>query len=301
MAAFASKSTRRSVIAGQWYPGTEKSLTRAVDEYLAQVDQPPVPGKLLGLVSPHAGYAYSGQTAAYAYHQLEGHQVDSVVLLGPSHRAWVGEYATNVEEAYETPLGPVPLDQAFVGDLGEHISLRSLQGDAEHSLEIQLPFLQRQLGQFRLVPIMMSADDPAVARRLAAALVEVIGERANRGQRTLLVASSDLHHIENYDEVVRRDQPVVDAIDTYDLEHLTSLLMAPGCSVCGRMPILAVLHTARGLGADAAEILHHTNSGDVTGQRWAGQYTVGYMAAAVYISSRTRPQARGKTVGADGS
>jgi AmmeMemoRadiSam system protein B len=289
MVAFGSQSTRRSVIAGNWYPGTEKSLTRAVDEYLAQVDQPLVTGELLGLISPHAGYAYSGQTAAYAYHQLQGRQVDSVVLLGPSHRAWVGEYATSVEKAYETPLGPVPLDQVFVGDLGERVSLRRVQGDAEHSLEIQLPFLQRQLGEFRLVPIMMSADDPAVAQRLAAALVEVIGQRADEGKRTLLVASSDLHHIENYDEVVRRDQPVVDAVEAYDLERLTSLLMAPGCSVCGRIPILAVLHAARGLGADAVRVLHHTNSGDVTGQRRAGQYTVGYMAAAVYRSEQTAP------------
>jgi AmmeMemoRadiSam system protein B len=288
MVAFGSQNTRRSVYAGEWYPGTEKSLTRAVDEYLAQVDQPMVAGELLGLISPHAGYAYSGQTAAYAYHQLQGRRVDSVVLLGPSHRARVGEYATSVEEAYETPLGSVPLDQAFVDALGEHVSLRRVQGDVEHSLEIQLPFLQRQLGEFRLVPIMTSADDPAVAQRLAAALVEVIGQRADGGKRTLLVASSDLHHIENYDEVVRRDQPVVDAVDAYDLERLTSLLMAPGCSVCGRMPILAVLHAARGLGADAVKVLHHTNSGDVTGQRWPGQYTVGYMAAAVYNSQPDR-------------
>ena len=284
MVAFGSQSTRRSVIAGQWYPGTVKGLTRAVDEYLSQVDQPLIGGELLGLISPHAGFAYSGQTAAYAYHQLQGRQVDTVIVLGPSHRAWVGDYATSAEDAYETPLGAVPLDHAFIGDLGERVSLRHVQRDAEHSLEIQLPFLQRQLGEFRLVPIMMSADDPAVAQRLAAALVEVISQRVDGGKRTLLVASSDLHHIQNYDEVVRRDQPVVDAIDVYDLEHLTSLLMAPGCSVCGRMPILTVLHAARGLGADAARVLYHTNSGDVTGQRQPGQYTVGYMAAAVYHS-----------------
>jgi AmmeMemoRadiSam system protein B len=289
MVAFGSRDTRRSVIAGNWYPGTEKGLTRAVDEYLAQVDQPQIGGELMGLISPHAGYTYSGQTAAYAYHQLQGRQVDIVVVLGPSHRAWVGDYAISAEKAYETPLGAVPLDHAFVGDLGERVSLRRVQGDAEHSLEIQLPFLQRQLGEFRLVPIMMSADDPAVAQRLAAALVEVIGQRADEGKRTLLVASSDMHHIENYDEVVRRDQPVVDAVDAYDLDRLTSLLMAPGCSVCGRMPILAVLHAARGLGADAVRVLHHTNSGDVTGQRRAGQYTVGYMAAAVYRSEQTAP------------
>jgi AmmeMemoRadiSam system protein B len=284
MAAFRSKATRHSVVAGSWYPGSEQSLTRTVDDFLARVDQPPVAGELLGLISPHAGYAYSGQTAAYAYHQLQGQRVDTVVMMGVSHHAWVGDYAVSAEEAYETPLGLVPLDRVFIDGLGTHVALRSIQGDAEHSLELQLPFLQRQLGEFWLVPILMSADDPASAQRLAAALAEVIRQWADQGKRTLLVASSDLHHIENYDEVVRRDQPVVDAIAAYDLERLTMLLMARGCSVCGRMPILTVLHAARTLGADAVEVLHHTNSGDVTGQRWSGQYTVGYMAAAVYRS-----------------
>jgi AmmeMemoRadiSam system protein B len=93
-----------------------------------------------------------------------------------------------------------------------------------------------------------------------------------------------LHHIENYNEVVRRDQAVVDAIAAYDLDKLTGLLMAPGCSVCGRMPILTTLHAAKTLGADAVKVLHHTNSGDVTGERRAGQYTVGYMSAAIVKS-----------------
>lgn len=284
MAPFRSRALRHSVIAGSWYPGSEKGLTDTVDEYFAQVDQRPVPGELLGLISPHAGYTYSGQTAAYAYHQLEGQEVDTVVVLGPSHRAWVGDYAVSAEEAYETPLGLVRLDRAFIDELSDLVSLRSIQGDAEHSLEIQLPFLQRRLDGFRLVPIMMSADDPAVARRLAAGLAEAIRWREAEGKRTLLVASSDLHHIESYDEVVRRDQPVVDAIGAYDLERLTTLLMARDCSVCGRMPILTVLRAARALGADAVKVLHHTNSGDVTGQRRSGQYTVGYMAAAVFRS-----------------
>jgi AmmeMemoRadiSam system protein B len=261
-----------------------------VDGYLAHVERAqdagaPVPGELLGLISPHAGYAYSGQTAAYAYYQLQGRDVSTVVLLGPSHRAWVGDYAANDEDAYQTPLGLVPLNQAFISDVDRRVSLSRVHHDAEHSLEIQLPFLQRQLDDFRLVPIMMNADDPAAAQSLAAALAEVIQQRdqeeGDEGS-TLLVASSDLHHIENYDAVVRRDGPVVEAIAAYDLEALTRLLMAPGCSVCGRMPILTVLHAARTLGADSVRVLDHTNSGDVTGQRQGGQYTVGYMSAAIY-------------------
>lgn len=275
---------RRSVIAGSWYPGTEKGLARAVDDYLAGVDQPLIAGELLGLISPHAGYVYSGQTAAYAYHQLQGRQVDTVVLMGPSHRAWVGDYAVNTEDAYETPLGLVPLDQEFIAALAGRLPLRRIQRDAEHSLEIQLPFLQRRLAGFRLVPIQMGTDDPAAAQRLAAALAETIRERSREGSHVLLVASSDLHHIENYDEVVRRDRAVVEAIAAYDLEALRAVLMSPRCSVCGRMPILTTLHAAKALGADAVKVLHHTNSGDVTGQKWPGQYTVGYMAAGVYRS-----------------
>lgn len=285
MRAYSPKGTRRSVIAGTWYPGTEKGLARAVDGYLANVDQPLVAGELVGLISPHAGYTYSGQAAAYAYHQLQGLQVDTVVLVAPSHRAWVGDHAVSAEDAYETPLGLVPLDHAFIDELAGRVFLRRIQGDKEHSLEIQLPFLQRQLGEFQLVPILMSADDPAVAQSLAAALAGIVRQQANEGKRALLIASSDLHHIESYDQVVRRDQQVVDAIAAYDLERLTSLVMAPGCSVCGRMPILTVMHAARALGAGAAQVLHYTNSGDVSGQRSRGQYTVGYAAAAVYRPS----------------
>jgi AmmeMemoRadiSam system protein B len=280
-----SESIRRSVIAGSWYPGTEQSLISTIDGYLARVDQAPVPGTLIALISPHAGYTYSGQTAAYAYHQLQGQKVDTVVLMGPSHRAWVGDYAVSTEDAYETPLGRVPLDQTFATDLGQRVPLQPVRRDAEHSLEIQLPFIQRQLDNFDLVPIMMSADSPAAAQRLASALATLIAQRSGQGERVILVASSDMHHIENYDQVVRRDRQVVDAIAAYNLETLTSLLMDPSCTVCGRMPILTALHSAKELGADTVQVLHQTNSGDITGQRGPGQYTVGYMAAAVYKSS----------------
>jgi AmmeMemoRadiSam system protein B len=281
---------RRSSIAGPWYPGTERALNSTLAGYLALVDQAPVPGKLLALISPHAGYTYSGQTAAYAYHQLAGLNVDTVVILGPSHRAWVGDYAVSSQDAYETPLGKVTLDRAFIAELNQQVSLQPVHQDAEHSLEIQLPFLQHQLGRFRLVPIMMSADRPEAARQLAAGLAQVINSRSATGQRVLIVASSDLHHIDNYDQVVQRDQPVIEAIAAYDLEALTPLLMTRDCSVCGRMPILTTLYTARELGADKVQILHQTNSGDVTGQRRPGQYTVGYMAAAIYNSQDLEEQ-----------
>jgi AmmeMemoRadiSam system protein B len=284
MTALEGETVRPSAIAGSWYPGNTRGLANVIDDYLNRIDQPFIEGNVLGLISPHAGYAYSGQTAAYAYRQLKGRKADTVVIMGPSHRAWVGDYAVSTEDAYETPLGRVTLDQAFITDIEAQLPIRRIRRDVEHSLEIQLPFLQRQLGEFRLVPIMMSADETRAAQRMAAALAAIIEQRTQAGKQTLLVASSDLHHIENYDEVVRHDKPVVDAIAGYNLERLESLLMAPDCSVCGRIPILTTLYAARHLGADSVKVLYHTNSGDVTGQRRPGQYTVGYMAAAIYKS-----------------
>lgn len=276
------KEIRRSAIAGTWYPGSERGLARTVEGFFSRVEPPQISGELRALIVPHAGYSYSGQAAAYAYSQLHGSEFDTVVILGPSHRAWLDNYAVSTEDGYETPLGVVELDKEFITLLSDLVPLQRISRDAEHSLEIQLPFLQIQLGGFRLVPILMSSDSPAGAKRLARALAETVCRMTERDGRILLVASSDLHHIDSYDAVVRRDQPVVDAIGAYDLEKLTDLLMLPDCSVCGRIPILTVLHAAELLGADAAKVLHHTNSGDVTGQRRAGQYTVGYMAAAIY-------------------
>lgn len=278
------QSVRRSHIAGSWYPGSQKDLKRTVDRYLANVRQPHLPGELLGLITPHAGYTYSGQTAAHAYRQLDGMEIDTVVLLGPSHRAPVRDSAINEEDAYETPLGQVPLDHDFVDDLAERLPLQRVRQDSEHSLEIQLPFLQRQLSTFRLVPIIIGTGDPKVAAILGAALAETIRDRSTNGARHLLIASSDLHHIDDYDEVVRRDKVVVDAVAAYDTRALAHLFADWHCSVCGRMPILAVLHAARALGAGSVRVLDHTTSGDVTGERQRGQYTVGYMAAAIYRS-----------------
>jgi AmmeMemoRadiSam system protein B len=276
------KEIRRSPIAGTWYPGSERGLARTVEGFLSGVDQPQIDGELLALIVPHAGYSYSGQTAASAYKQLDRMEFDTVVILGPSHRAWLDDFAVSTEDAYETPLGVVELDKKFITHLSDLVPLQRTSRDAEHSLEIQLPFLQVQLTSFRLVPILMSADSPAKAERLAGALAESVARTSAQDGRVLLVASSDLHHIDSYDEVLRRDQPVVEAIGAYDLERLAGLFVQPDCSVCGRIPILAVLHAAKLLGADSVKVLHHTNSGDVTGQRRAGQYTVGYVSAAIY-------------------
>jgi AmmeMemoRadiSam system protein B len=276
-----SDRTRHSIIAGQWYPGTARELRRTVEGLLADVKAVPFDGTVIGLISPHAGYAYSGQTAAHAYRQVQGAQFDVVAVISPLHRLPLGRFAISNADAYETPLGAVALDGERVSALEHEIPVKRVAFDGEHSLEIQLPFLQIALGEFALLPVMVGDSSLEAGVELGSALARVLS-----GSNALIVASSDMHHIDDYAQVVRRDQAVIDAIATFDMRRIQEALSPWDCSVCGRIPIVAMLTAAQALGADQIQVLHHTNSGDVTGIRTEGQYTVGYMAAAVFKTSQ---------------
>jgi AmmeMemoRadiSam system protein B len=278
-------SIRLSAIAGTWYPGSSQALRRTVESYLAQVKPVTLPGKLLALVSPHAGYPYSGPTASHAYAQLRNTTFKRVVILGPLHRpVWgsrLGSYMLPAEDAYRTPLGDVPVDRDFIGRLGERVSVTIVRGDEEHSLEIQLPFLQTVLGEFSFVPIMLGdhISDPSAAGRLealAAALAEL------KDEDTLLVASTDLTHLDNYAEVVRIDRKLVELVAAFDVDGLQKALVAGEVQACGATGLVAALAAARRLGGRGAQVLAYTTSGDVTGDKRPGAYTVGYLAAAAY-------------------
>jgi len=268
------KSIRRSAIAGTWYPGRASTLTRTVQDYLAQVPARQEKGELLGLIVPHAGYQYSGQVAAHAYKELEDKAFELIYLLGPSHRAWVGEVVTNEEDCYQTPLGLVELERRALDALASHIHLNQVRGDMEHSLEIQLPFLQVVLGEFRLVPIIMGGQSLTTCQALASALVATL-----RKHPGLMVASSDLSHFHPYDRARSLDELVVSAVRKLDPEGLLKDLASGRCEACGGGPIATVLMAARDLGASRVEILNYANSGDVTGDRSS---VVGYLAAAIY-------------------
>ena len=206
---------RSSVIAGQWYPGTARELRRTIEGFLARVEPAETPQQVVGLISPHAGYAYSGQTAAYAYNQIRDAHFDVVAVLSPLHRMPLGRFALTSADAYETPLGLVALDKELIDALGREVRVNRAGYDGEHSLEIQLPFLQVVLGDFSLLPVMVGDPSFAAGEELGAALGRVLD-----GRRALIVASTDLHHIENYREVVRRDKTVVEAIDSFDFSFL---------------------------------------------------------------------------------
>ena len=267
---------RRSDLAGAWYPGNPAALRETIDAFFDGVPSQPLNGKLRALVAPHAGYQFSGPTAAYSYKQVVGGSYDAVVVVGPSHRLPFGDYAIAAEAAYWTPLGAVPLAQDLIAQLARAVPVTRVREAEEHSIELQLPFLQMALGRFQLVPILMSVDDLGRCIRLGEALALLARER-----HILLVASTDLNHLPSYESVRKRDADVVSALEGFDLPVMASVLLAPAYTVCGRAPLLAVSAAAQALGATEVHVLHYTNSGDVTGRVTEGTYTVGYLSAAI--------------------
>ncbi|MBC7261264.1 MAG: AmmeMemoRadiSam system protein B [Chloroflexi bacterium] len=273
MATGSSSSVRHSVIAGSWYPGNAKQLCAMIDEFLNNVPPQRLEGDLVGLIAPHAGYIYSGQVAAYAYALLRGKPFSKVVIVSPVHRIYPGRFAVTDKAFYETPLGLVPVDTELLQAIEQHITLNRVSQDMEHSLEIQLPFLQHVLGNFALTPIMMGEQDWESAMELGQALAKAIGK-----EPVLLVASTDLSHFHRYDIAVRLDQLVLDHITAYDPEGLARTLAMQKAEACGGGPVMAVMVAAQKLGANRAVLLKYMNSGDVTGDRSS---VVGYAAVAL--------------------
>jgi AmmeMemoRadiSam system protein B/AmmeMemoRadiSam system protein A len=292
--AMSGQHVRESVIAGSWYPGDPARLTKDIKGYLARVPEHKIGGELIALIAPHAGYMYSGQVAAHAYKLLEGKQYDIVVIIAPSHRAYFHGASVYPEGGYGTPLGIVPIAEEITEALMKKSALIDFITQAhsqEHSLEIQLPFLQVVLKDFRLVPIVMGQQDLPMCKELSAAITDII-----KGKNALLIASTDLSHFHTYDKAVALDQQFVQQVNAFDPEGLDKALRGGACEACGGGPVVAVMLAAQALGADKSEVLNYANSGDVTGDR---SRVVGYMSAALYCSTDTAGKHTKKKAGID--
>jgi len=272
---------RRAAVAGSWYPGTASAITGEVDRYLEAAGQPPPAGRLVALVSPHAGLRYSGPVAAYGYGLLRGTAVETVVLVGPSHRAAFDGVAAHAGGAWETPLGRAPIDEEVAQAILDADPVVFDDPDVhrdEHSLEMQMPFLQRVLPGLRIVPLLMGSQSRREVEALAAALAKAVA-----GRRALLVASSDLSHYQPAAVANRLDATVVEEVGRFDEEALMARLETHHNVACGGGPIVAVMKAARALGAGRATVLKYGDSGDV-GEH-DKSHVVGYLSAALTSGS----------------
>lgn len=271
--------TRPSPIAGQWYPGNARELGALVDRFLDDAPDTPVPGEIVGLVAPHAGYMYSGRIAAHAFRTVKGKSFDRVVVVSPMHQVFYDPVLTSAHQSYWTPLGTIPVDHDALAQLGKMITITAVRKDPEHSLEIELPFLQRSLdNSFSLIPLMLRDQSYKVAQVLGNALAEVVGEP---GTRTLLVASSDLSHFYQQTQAEQLDRIMLDAIAAFDPHRVIQVEDEGRAFACGRVAIATVLVAAKALGADRVQIAGYGTSADASGDTFR---VVGYGAAVIYKS-----------------
>ncbi len=273
-------SARPSPIAGTWYEGDPQTLARSVDTYMDEARLPDLPGELVAVIAPHAGHRYSGAVAGYAFAPLRGRSFDLVAVIAPMHHPYREPLLTTAHAAYATPLGLVPVDREAVEELNRALKtsvgfgLSAVSNDPEHSLEIELPFLQRALsGDFRLLPVMVRSQQQDVSQALGKALAGVL-----RGKNAMLVASTDLSHFYNQKVALRLDRAMLEQVEAFSPEGIFQAERSGTGFACGHAAMAAVLWAARELGADTVQILRHATSGDVTGD-YAG--VVGYAAAAV--------------------
>ena len=268
---------RPSAIAGSWYPGEPPAIRAEVERYLADVPGTPLPGRLIGLIAPHAWLRYSGPVAAHAYATLRGRARLVAVLVGPSHRAAFDGVALYGRGAFETPLGRAAIDEATVARLlegGGVVVADERPHRLEHSLEMQLPFLQHLVPDLRIVPLLMGSQVREEVDALAVALARVAG-----APDVLLIASSDLSHYHPAPVANRLDARVVAEVEALRPEGLMDLLERSREHACGGGPMVAVLKASRAVGARAARVLRYADSGDA-GERDKSR-VVGYLAAAL--------------------
>jgi hypothetical protein len=269
---------RQAGVAGQFYPSDPKVLAAMIDAMLAKVELPPVNGPIIAAVAPHAGYEYSGPVAAYTYAALRGHRYSRVVVIAPTHFDAFSFTSIYEGDAYATPLGLVSVDKAFARRLAQmspsmRLSSRGhtpTSAGAEHSIEVELPWLQRVLGNFQLVPIVMGDQSYESSRELGVALAKLI-----QGGDTLVLASSDLSHYHPYDEAVKIDRKTLGALRVWDYLSMSHNFEARIWEACGGGPIVAAMIAAERMGANQAMVLKYANSGDTTGDH---SRVVGYSA-----------------------
>ncbi|MGA2317072.1 MAG: AmmeMemoRadiSam system protein B [Thermodesulfobacteriota bacterium] len=272
------KEIREPALAGSWYPGDPEILSRDVKRYLENAKKEKVDGEIVALVSPHAGYMYSGQVAAHAYKLIEGKSFDTVVVVGPSHRFPFKGASLWDRGGFRTPLGVVPVDDELSKKLMEkrkEIRFIPEAHNQENSLELQIPFLQTVLKSFKLVPIAMEPDwSWETCQYLASAIAETV-----RGKKVLLVASTDLSHYYTYNIAIELDRIFLNHIERFDIEGLNRDLKSNRTEACGGGPVVTIMLAAKTLGANQGKVLKYLNSGDVTGDR---SRVVGYAAGVFY-------------------
>ena len=276
---------RRPTQAGAFYEGDAEALKTQIENCFLQEFGPKKhpkvnktgPRNVVGLVCPHAGYMFSGAVAANAYYELaQDGKPDTVVILGPNHTGYGSALALMNDGVWRTPLGDVEVDGATANQIVQETRLVDVDDVAhrfEHSIEVQLPFLQYLYGsEFKFVPLCFQMQDLSSAVEVGKALVEVLANK-----NAVVIASSDMTHYEPQGNAAAKDLAALKAVEAMDEKRFYSIIETQNVTACGYGPIAAVIAAAKGLGAKEAKLLCYKSSGDITGDYSS---VVGYAAVS---------------------
>ena len=280
---------RPPAVAGAFYPGSPSELAKMIAQQFHEAPKPEITGRPVAIISPHAGYIYSGGIAARGFKILEGESYKTVIVISPSHMAYFAGVTAFCGKAYSTPLGEILIDRKLTERIASASDLISLSntghtvagGRSEHALEVQLPFLQTTLGDFSLVAIMMGDQNYETCEALGNAIADAV----KGNDDVLIVASSDLSHFHDSQTAKRLDSVVIDRVESYDYRGLAEDLAKHKTEACGGGPIIAAMIAAEKLGAGSAAIAGYGDSGDITGDKSS---VVGYLSAIIYKSGESK-------------
>lgn len=277
-------NVRRPWVAGAFYPADPESLTNSIKNCF---NHPLGPGELpsdisqkrdtVAIICPHAGYVYSGPTAAHSYHHIATEpKPETIVILGPNHTGWGNPVSLWGVGAWETPLGQVRIDEELALSIFKTSNIIDMDETAhlrEHSIEVQIPFLQYIFGEIQIVPICLGFQDLDTSREVGNAIANAVSE-----VDALILASTDLTHMESRNSAQQKDHGIIHHITSMDEEGLQRWVKEKRVSMCGYGPVTATLVASKKLGANKAELLSYSTSGDITGELSS---VVGYASAKI--------------------
>jgi len=275
-----AQEVKKPNVAGTFYPDDPKELSEMIEGYLNKVDAEPVQGEIFSLIVPHAGLGFSGEVAAWGYKLIKDKHYKTVIILAPSHYYPFSGVSVYESGKFNTPLGNLDIDNEFTQKLlgkRNDVIFEPKAFEKEHSVEVQLIFLQKVLGDFKIVPIVIGDCDFTTCQEFSNLLKDAIGSRND----VLVVVSTDMYHGYDYDEADIIDNLTLSYLKNMDAEGLYFGIREEKLQLCGGFPAVTALILAKSLGHDKLKILKHTNSAIVTDKKNKGSWTVGYASCVI--------------------
>jgi MEMO1 family protein len=279
-----AENIKEPSVAGKFYPSDKRELKESVEGFLSKVQKGKRDGRLIAIISPHAGYRYSGQVAAYGYQEIKDSGIKKVILIGASHHAGFKGASVYTKGTFRTPLGDVEINEKLSGSLlnvNADVIFNPGAFENEHSLEVQLPFLQTVLKDFTIVPILIGSPTKQTFDHLISKLADILDDK------TVIVASTDLSHYHDYNRAIEMDSKIISAIERLSVMDAGQLLQDGRSEMCGAVPVIIAIEAARRYGANLGVLFKYANSGDVTNEK---DRVVGYASIGLYKSPLTEQE-----------